>query len=220
MYRLCVPKKAQRRDGRFHRTGQIWTSKGWCEQLPSNHFANFWNRINRKKITRELTKNVCSGYDSVRIAKVSCHKLSASRADTVLTRHTILPLSGKPGTRDKALKIKRLLGRLISFLNVLKKADSKTSSDSRAVWSSFGIPKVDRLKSYHHSEELRKIYWMETPVTFQIARYGLWESRTGEYTHSSNNVSLVSCKINQLSQYVVGSLLKIFRFSVTFLVKH
>ena len=40
---------------------------------------------------------------------------------------------------------------------------------------------------------------METPVTLQISRYGLWEPRTCEYTHSSNNVSLVCCKINQLS---------------------
>ena len=40
---------------------------------------------------------------------------------------------------------------------------------------------------------------METPVTLQISRYGLWESRTCEYTDSSNNVSLVCWKINQLS---------------------
>ena len=70
---------------------------------------------------------------------------------------------------------------------------------SRAVWSSLGIPKVDRLKSHHHPEALRNIDWMETPVTLQISRYGLWESRTCEYTDSSNNVSLVCWKINQLS---------------------
>ena len=52
-YRLCVPRKALRRDGRFHRTGQIWTSKDQCEQIPSNHSANFWNRINRTKTKQD-----------------------------------------------------------------------------------------------------------------------------------------------------------------------
>ena len=110
----------------------------------------------------------------------------------LLARHTILLFPGKPGTRDKDLKTSAMeANKLPSCFD--KNSWFKNSFYSRAVWSSFGIPKVDRLKSHHHLEALRKIDWMKTPETPQISRYGLWESRTCEYTHSSNNVSLVRC---------------------------
>ena len=132
---------------------------------------------------------MCSGYDLL-LSFLPFHKLLASRADELLVRHTILPFSRKPGTRDKALKTSAMeANKLPSCFE--KNSLFKNEFYSRAVWSSLGIPKVDRLKSHHHPEALRNIDWMETPVTLQISRYGLWESRTCEYTDSSNNVSLV-----------------------------
>ena len=46
---------------------------------------------------------MCSGYDLL-LSFLSFYRLLASRANELLVRHTILPFSRKPGTRDKPLK--------------------------------------------------------------------------------------------------------------------